>query len=169
MGMWCPNWPQPAAPIIHKAAGRHRRRHLVVPQSRRIATKESRLPAALDRIARTPAKTDRGKAIKLKHAGSDEQQKAELRARAGRSRPNTAPLCPKAMPGWSRPSGGLERSRSARKRSTTISRWARPSRNRSSLGSSTRCCIASVTLSRDQPGRARRRRGQATSPARSRR
>jgi hypothetical protein len=41
-----------------------------------------RLPAALDRIARTPAKTDRGKAIKSKHAGIDDQQKAELLARA---------------------------------------------------------------------------------------
>jgi hypothetical protein len=52
-----------------------------------------RLPGALDRIARTPAKTDRGRAIKLKHAGIDDQQKAELRARAEAiAAENNAPL-----------------------------------------------------------------------------
>jgi hypothetical protein len=51
------------------------------------------LRESLDRIARTPAKTDRGEAIKLKHAGIDDRQKAELRARAeALIAENSAPL-----------------------------------------------------------------------------
>jgi hypothetical protein len=39
--------------------------------------------AALDRIAKTAAKTSRGEALKLKHAPLSEPQKAKLRERAG--------------------------------------------------------------------------------------